>query len=608
MTADCGPVSPPARRWAESAALTLLGVGVVVGPLFLGGTWVWARLAIEGTMATAAVLWACSAKRSLPLIVLPLLAAGIAIAQMVPLPDRLLVGLAPVSAGAWKTSAPGSWGTISIDPGATAAAGRRLFLALAATVVVADLCRTLAHRRSLIWALAASGLTVWSLAILFPVANIDRVLLGFIDLKSPTGYWQTSVDPPWQTSGVAYVNWATVGSGRYPFAGAVIGDGMGCFISSNQFANFLVLTIPVAVAAWLHLTRGRLHIAMRVAVATAILAAAVWTTGVVAKSRAGTGALLFACVVLVNLVVDGRWTRRLAEAASVAAVAAAVLLCGVLYGAFGGVVGWFPAGLQSHVAALVNDPRVTAARVAIRMFWASPLLGTGLDTFSAVYPRFQPGDITLLYAHNDYAQLLAESGVVGSALAIGIGCALLVRGHRFYWRVPPAARLLEAGPWAAVAGLAFHAAFDWNMHVPANALAAGLVLGICAATGGLSRSQSTVSVVNAARIACTSLLVCGAIAAPTTLARDAMSETVERRLRTAVTLARLANDDEERAGAIARLDTAIEVGECMSGWDRRNARLPLLLGQAQLHLAGPPGHSKPTMNRLACRFLQGCNR
>jgi O-antigen ligase len=457
---------------------------------------------------------------------------------------------------------------------------------MGAAVVVADLCRALTRRRNLIWSLAASGLIAWSLAFLFPVDKLDRVLLGFVDLKSPTGYWQTSVDPPWQTSGVAYMNWATVAAGRYQFAGGVIGDGMGCYISSNQFANLLVLTVPIVVAAWLHASRGRLHLAIRITVAAAILAAAVWTNGVVAKSRAGTGALMFACIVLVNLVVEGRWTRRLAEAATVAAGAGVVLLCGFLYGAFGDVVSWLPAALQPTAAALVNDPRVTAARVALRMFWASPLLGTGLDTFGSVFARFQPGDIALLYAHNDYAQLLAEAGVVGAALATGLGGVLLVRGHRFYCGVPPAARLLEAGPWAAAAGLAFHAAFDWNIHVPANALAAGIVIGLCAATGGPTRSQSAGAMANMARIGCTVLLACGAVASLALLFRDATSETVERRLRTGVTLARLADDDAKRAAAMAALSAAIEVGESMTAWDQWNSRLPLLLGQGQLHLAG----------------------
>jgi hypothetical protein len=258
---------------------------------------------------------------------------------------------------------------------------------------------------------------------------------------------------------------------------------------------------------------------------------------------------------------------------------------GIRPGAFGDITAWLPPGATTYVAALVNDPCVVAARVALRMFWASPLLGTGLDTFRLVFPRFQPGKVTLFYAHNDYAQLLAEAGFVGAAFAIGLGCVLLVRGHRFYWRVAPASRLLEAGPWAAAAGLAFHAAFDWNIHVPANALAASIVLGVCAATGGLSRSQSTGQLVDAVRIACGVLLVCGTVLALTFLARDAVSETVQRLLRTAVTWARLAEDDTERVAALSRLSAAIEPGERMTAWDQGNSRLPLLLGQAHLHLA-----------------------
>lgn len=585
MTAQARGSAASMRASAEPGALSLLGLAVVFAPLFLGGTWVWARLGIEAVMAAAVVLWVCSARRSLALLVLPLLAAGICAAQIVPLPGWLLVGLAPMSAGAWKASAPAMWGTISIDPGTTAAAGRRLLLGLAATIVVADLSRGLARRRGLIWALAAAGLVAWSLAILFPVDKFDRVLLGFVDLKSPTGYWQTSVDPPWQTSGVAYVNWATVTTGQYAFDGGVIGGGMGSFISSNQFSNFLVLTIPVAVAAWLYLTRGRLHSAIRFAVAAAILGAALWTTGIMAKSRAGTGALVFSCIVLVNLVVDGRWQRRAAEAATIVSTAAVILLCGLLYGAPRDVVGWFPAGLQAHIASLLDDPRVAAARVALRMFSASPLLGTGLDTYGEVFPRFQPGSTTLFYAHNDYAQLLSEAGLAGALLALSLGGVMVVRGHRFYWQVPPAARLLEAGPWASLAGLAFHSAFDWNMHVPANALAAGIVVGICAATGGLSRPQSTSGLVKVTRILLTATVACAAVAALALLARDAASEQTQRQLRMAVAKAQLADADAKKAEVAALLSAAIEAGTRMKPYDRRSSRLPLLVGQAQLHLA-----------------------
>jgi len=569
----------------EAFAVWVLAVAIVVSPLFLGGTWVWARLGIEVVTAFAIVSWACSGPRSLPLLIVPLLAAAIPLAQLVPLPSGLLVDVAPVSAGAWKVAAPDAWGTISIDPAATAAAGRRLLLGLGVAAVVADLGRQLSNRRILIGALAASGLVVWALAIAFPVDNLDRVLLGFVDLKSPTGFWQTSVDPFWQSAGVGYVNWAVVGDVRYVFDAGVIGDGMGCFISTNQFSNCLVMTVPVLIAGWLYLTRGVLPKAVRITAACILVAAALWTTGVFAKSRAGTSALAFACVVLVTLVAERGWTRRLAEIATVGATSAVVLFCGLLYGPFENVAAWFPSVVQPQVAALCSDPRIVAAKVALRMFFASPLLGTGLDTFSAVFPRFHPGGTTLFYAHNDYAQLLAEGGLVGAALAAGLAAILVVRGNRLYRLVPPPARLLEAGPWAGLAGMAAHAAFDWNMHLPANALMAAVLAGLCAATGGRAVPQSATSLARAARLTCTAVCAVAALLAVGTLGRDAVSETVERELRTTLTHVRKADNDNARAAAADELSAAIVAGDRMVAWDPRNSRLPLLMGQAHLHLA-----------------------
>jgi hypothetical protein len=264
---------------------------------------------------------------------------------------------------------------------------------------------------------------------------------------------------------------------------------------------------------------------------------------------------------------------------------AVTLFCVLLYGPFGDVVAWFPVGLQPTVAAIWSDPRIVAARVAVRMFFASPLLGTGLDTFDHVFPRFHPAGTTLFYAHNDYAQLLAESGAVGATLAVGLATVLLIRGRRFYTLVPPSARLLEAGPWAALAGIAAHAAFDWNLRVPANAIMAACIAGLCAATGGRSVPQSTSMLTRIARVACAAVCVGAAVIVFATLARDAVSETVQRELRTTLTHARLAKDNEARLAVVPDLTSAVEAGDRMAAWDTRDSELFVLIGQAHLHLA-----------------------
>ncbi len=575
---------PAAPKVGDVTCLGLLATTVILAPLFLGGAQVWARLAIECAMAVVMAIWAGSAKRPLGFLLIPFAAAGIAFAQVIPLPDGLLVSLAPVSAGAWKVAAPDMWGTISLDPAATLLAGWRLFLGLGTAVVTADLARTLVPRRTLLRAIAGMGIVVWILAILFPIDKLDRVLLGFIDLKSPTGFWQTTVDPPWLTNGVAYINESVVGDRRYRFEGGVIGSGMGCYVSSNQFANCLVITVPILVAAWLSFSRDRVPPLLRNGMALVTFAAAIWTTGVIAESRAGTCSLVIATIVFFNLVVKTGWIRRVAECATWLSISSFVALCVVLYGPFDDAAAVFPESLQPRVAAVFSDPRVTAARVALRMFWASPFLGTGLDTFGTVFPRFHPANITLFYAHNDYAQFLAEAGLAGAALMGMLGFMVLQRAHRFYWRVPPTARVLEAGPWAALAGMAAHAAFDWNLHLPANALLAAVVGGICAATGGVRQGKEYgVAGRTAAEIARVLFLV-GAVASVLPLTRAAVSENVERDLRAAVTTARLIKADPDREEAVVILSSALAAGERMRAWDSANSRLLLLLGQGYLHL------------------------
>src|SRR5205823_9974247 len=75
--------------------------------------------------------------------------------------------------------------------------------------------------------------------------------------------------------------------------------------------------------------------------------------------------------------------------------------------------------------------RLDIWRDALSIVRASPLIGTGLNTFGTATIVFQTSDPTLHFqeAHNDYLQLLSEGGI---ALAIPVIVALiaLARGIR----------------------------------------------------------------------------------------------------------------------------------------------------------------------------------
>jgi hypothetical protein len=572
----------------EQAAVWLLCAAAVAGPLMLGSTGPWPRFFLEAVMAVATVLWALSGTRDSRSLLLPLAIASLFLFQLLPLPDGILVNLAPVSAGRWKVAREGmatGWATISVEPAATMAAIRRLLLGLATVGAVTSLARTPAYRRWFYTALAASAALIWAAGIAFPVDPENRAVMGFFSLRGPIDFWKTPERGPLQTSGYSYLDWVTVGEQRYQADGAINGDGFGSYIYSNHFANALCLTLPAAWALWMLYTREQLPQAVRIGVLLASMALAGWTTGGLAHSRAGTASLTLAMLVYLSLTAQARWFRWITGGFATAVAVGLIGFVVTFQGPLSGVLRLLPEPLAARATPLLADARIIAAQVAGKMFLASPLLGTGLGTYGDLYPALLRSDHTLYFAHNEYAQFLAESGLLGGGLCVAAAWLFVARFMRFRGGRLPATRLIDAAAWAALAGAAAHAVFDWNMHAPANALLTCIVSGlalssVAAAAPGLTTEQPTWR----GRAATAGLvLTCGCMLP--FLARDAYTADALDTLRRANTKARLAAMKSETPPATPLLFAAIKRGASAARLNTGNWQLAAMLGQAHLHLA-----------------------
>jgi O-antigen ligase len=120
-----------------------------------------------------------------------------------------------------------------------------------------------------------------------------------------------------------------------------------------------------------------------------------------------------------------------------------------------------------------RELRVAMDKDTWRIFQDHPLMGTGLGTLIAVYPRYESfyNGTTVDHAHNDFLELLADTGLVGGvcgALFIGL---LFRRGlANFQVAAGGSARALVAGPLVGCAGMLLHSFVDFNLHIPSNAL------------------------------------------------------------------------------------------------------------------------------------------
>jgi O-antigen ligase len=108
----------------------------------------------------------------------------------------------------------------------------------------------------------------------------------------------------------------------------------------------------------------------------------------------------------------------------------------------------------------------------LRMFLQHPILGWGLGTFPTVYPEFRSFYTNLFVneAHNDYLQLLVETGIVGFSLMIWFLIQLYRRGlsgldhWQYHWD-----SVVSVAALVGCTGILVHSFVDFNLQIPANA-------------------------------------------------------------------------------------------------------------------------------------------
>lgn len=133
---------------------------------------------------------------------------------------------------------------------------------------------------------------------------------------------------------------------------------------------------------------------------------------------------------------------------------------------------------------IASDIRFAIDRDSFHMFAKRPVLGWGLGTFADVYPQFRSFYTNQLVnrAHNDYLELLTDTGILG----FGIGIWFLVATLR------PAIR--KAITWSGdvngsvalaallgIIGILAHSFVDFNLQIPANAMLFYVLCAIAAA-------------------------------------------------------------------------------------------------------------------------------
>src|SRR5262249_1635751 len=123
-------------------------------------------------------------------------------------------------------------------------------------------------------------------------------------------------------------------------------------------------------------------------------------------------------------------------------------------------------------------------RGAWQMFLDHPLTGVGLGAFPTAYPAYGRSSVRnerLEQAHNDYLQLLTDTGLIGAIFGIWFLIELgrvLRRQFRHVYQARSLDRALMVGGAVAMLGIAVHSFLDFNLQIAANALLFLLVVAL----------------------------------------------------------------------------------------------------------------------------------
>src|SRR3984957_6998432 len=241
----------------------------------------------------------------------------------------------------------------------------------------------------------------------------------------------------------------------------------GSYVNRDHYAGLMEMLVPFPLVISMgHLQRGGKR--ALVGFAAILMASTIFLCG----SRGGMLAFIVEIAVFVALT---RVSRRNSRTAFGLIAVCVLVLAFLIFVGQGQVLG--------RLGDLGPGIRLNITKDCLRMFLHRPIMGWGLGTFPTVYPSYRTFYTNLFVneAHNDYAQLLVETGLLGFGLMLWF----LVRLYRSGW---PTSRRWEFKWDGAVSlaallgctGLLLHSFVDFNLQIPANAALFYVLCGLAA--------------------------------------------------------------------------------------------------------------------------------
>lgn len=453
MVAKAPTVPAPSRTPARLAEGIVI-LAACAAPWMFGSVDAWAELILEVAAGTAAVLAALFGGRGVrwkSLGGLPSLGLGglviLGLVQASPMPARVFRFLDPNAAALRAELLPSTpervigdpgpivalpRATISQEPGATLDTAARLTAAWLLFQAVVGLGGGYGALRRFGWAVAVNAALLSLFALVQSLTWNGNI------------FW---VYPAQSSSG-----WSTGGP----------------FVVHTHLAEYMNMGLGFSLAVLLGGGRAGQPRGRSDRVWAAYVAGVLATGVITAQSRGGFLAML-ATAGLTGILL------RVRLAGFGLALFGAIAVVAVFLGTLGDAV---PYGQRLQTILNPADSgyeiRLEVWRDAARAWRGHPILGTGLGSFGSSLIPYSRRERNTYFAHaeDEYVEMLAEGGILGTALSLVFLTGIYRAGRRAASAAPsPADRALVVGASAGVAAVLVQCVSDFGLHLPGVSVA-----------------------------------------------------------------------------------------------------------------------------------------
>lgn len=260
----------------------------------------------------------------------------------------------------------------------------------------------------------------------------------------------------------------------------------GTYINPNHFAGLLVTVIPVFLGYILYLgankgsvssrwrDKMRIHFSTRLLLLFAASLTAI--SMLLAQSR---GAIFSFAVSILSFYI---LISRNKKIGSLKLLLGAFLVLVIVYSVW---IGLDPVIEKFSETTKELPNRTSIWKDSLTLIKDFPLLGTGLGNFNLAYTLYKKeafGPYVYDHAHNDYIELIVESGILGFALVmwglISFFITAINEVKEFDPKKDPLRFYLLLGCLCGLFGMMAHAVTEFSFQIPSNAYYFTFVLGL----------------------------------------------------------------------------------------------------------------------------------